>query len=106
MGTSSCELILTEQECFVPGIQGIVKDGIVPGFYGIEAGQSAVGDLFDWFVHHMVPGAYEEEARQCGLSLHQLLSEKMTELPAGTSGLVALDWFNGARSPLTFRGPV
>ncbi len=100
MGTSSCELILTEQECFVPGIQGIVKDGIVPGFYGIEAGQSAVGDLFDWFVHHMVPGAYEEEARQRGLSLHQLLSEKMTELPAGTSGLVALDWFNGARSPL------
>jgi len=100
MGTSSCHLMLTDHNASIEGIQGIVKDGIMPGFFGIEAGQSCVGDHFAWFVDNCVPESYATKAREKGISLHQFLSEKLKGYKAGASGLVALDWFNGVRSPL------
>ncbi len=100
MGTSICHLVLGERELEVEGMCGVVEDGILPGYYGFEAGQSAVGDIFGWFVETCVPEAYAEEARRRGLNVHQLLEEKASRLAPGESGLLALDWWNGNRSIL------
>jgi len=100
MGTSICHMVLSEAEHLVPGICGYVEDGIIPGLFGYEAGQSCVGDHFAWFVENCVPAAYEHEAQERHLDLHSLLEEKATALKPGESGLLALDWWNGNRSVL------
>jgi len=100
MGTSNCHMVLGTEEHIVPGMCGYVEDGIVPGFFGYEAGQSCVGDHFAWFVENCVPAAYEAEAKARGLNIHQLLEEKAARLKPGQSGLLALDWWNGNRSVL------
>jgi len=100
MGTSNCHMVLGEEETLVPGICGYVEDGIVPGLFGYEAGQSCVGDHFAWFMENCVPAAYEREAGARGQSIHQLLEEKAAALRPGQSGLIALDWWNGNRSVL------
>jgi L-ribulokinase len=100
MGTSTCHMILSKEERIVPGICGYVEDGIVPGFFGYEAGQSCVGDHFAWFVEHCVPAGSAQESVDRGIDLHQLLEEKASLLKPGESGLLALDWWNGNRSVL------
>jgi L-ribulokinase len=100
MGTSTCHMVLGKEEHLVPGICGYVEDGILPGLFGYEAGQSCVGDHFAWFIENCVPGAYEREAQTRGISIHQLLEEKASALKPGESGLLALDWWNGNRSVL------
>jgi L-ribulokinase len=100
MGTSVCHMVLDTQEHFVEGICGVVEDGIIPGFYGYEAGQACVGDLFAWFVENAVSGRYEREAAERGISIYALLEEKAGQLRPGESGLLALDWWNGNRSVL------
>jgi L-ribulokinase len=100
MGTSTCHMILSQEEHIVPGICGYVEDGIIPGFFGYEAGQSCVGDHFAWFVEHCVPAGYAQEAAEAGIDLHQLLEGKASRLKPGESGLLALDWWNGNRSVL------
>jgi L-ribulokinase len=100
MGTSNCHMVLGTQERLVPGMCGYVEDGIIPGFFGYEAGQSCVGDHFAWFVENCVPAAYDREAGGRGINVHQLLEEKAAGLKPGASGLVALDWWNGNRSVL------
>jgi L-ribulokinase len=100
MGTSTCHIILSPGEHAVPGMCGYVEDGVIPGLFGYEAGQSCVGDHFSWFVEHAVPAAYGDEARDRGLDLHALLQEKAARLRVGQSGLLALDWWNGNRSVL------
>lgn len=100
LGTSCCMLLCSEKLSYIKGISGCVKDAVLPGLYAYEAGQSAVGDLFDWFVRNCVPGSYEREASEKGISVHTLLSEKASLLAPGESGLVALDWWNGNRSCL------
>jgi L-ribulokinase len=100
MGTSNCHMVLGEEEKRVPGMCGVVEDGIIPGTFGFEAGQSCVGDHFAWFVDNCVPGAYADEAKARGMSLHQLLEDRAAQLAVGESGLVALDWWNGNRSTL------
>ncbi len=100
MGTSSCHMMLADKDAKIPGVQGIVKDGIMPGYYGIEAGQPCVGDHFAWVVDNCMPAEYAAEARELGISGHQLLTQKLQGYKAGKSGLIALDWFNGVRSPL------
>jgi L-ribulokinase len=84
----------------VPGMCGVVEDGILPGFFGYEAGQSCVGDHFAWFTENCCPASYLEEAGSRGIDIHQLLTEKAAKLRPGESGLVALDWWNGNRSVL------
>ncbi len=100
MGTSTCHMVLGTEEHPVPGMCGVVEDGILPGYQGYEAGQSCVGDHFAWFTRTCVPGAYEREARRRKISIHDLLVEKASKLSIGESGLVALDWWNGNRSVL------
>ncbi len=100
LGTSCCMLLCSERLSYIKGISGCVKNAVLPGLYAYEAGQSAVGDLFDWFVSNCVPGRYEKEATERGISIHSLLCEKAGRLAPGESGLVALDWWNGNRSCL------
>ncbi|MGD8752756.1 MAG: FGGY-family carbohydrate kinase, partial [Anaerolineales bacterium] len=100
MGTSNCHMVLGDEEHIVPGMCGYVEDGIIPGFFGYEAGQSCVGDHFEWFVENCVPEVYEDEARQRGVDIHTLLEEKAAALLPGENGLLALDWWNGNRSVL------
>lgn len=100
MGTSTCHMVLDREEKIVPGMCGVVEDGIMPGYKGYEAGQSCVGDHFDWFVKNCVPDDYQKEAGDKGLNIHALLREKASRLKPGESGLLALDWWNGNRSVL------
>jgi L-ribulokinase len=100
MGTSICHMVLGKEEHLVPGMCGCVEDGIIPGFFGYEAGQSCVGDHFAWFVENCVPARLEREAAQEGIDIHTLLERKAAVLAPGESGLLALDWWNGNRSVL------
>lgn len=100
MGTSTCHIVMGNEERNVPGMCGVVEDGIIQGFFGYEAGQSCVGDHFQWFTDNCVPADYMDEAASRGIDIHQLLTEKASALKTGESGLVALDWWNGNRSVL------
>jgi len=100
MGTSTCHVMNSEGLAEVPGMCGVVRDGIVPGLYGYEAGQTGVGDIFGWFVEQAVPPRYHEQARALGIDLHEHLSQLAAEQEVGAHGLVALDWNNGNRSVL------
>ncbi|MBU5445563.1 ribulokinase [Paenibacillus sp. MSJ-34] len=100
MGTSTCHILLGEEERIVPGMCGVVRDGAMPGYEGYEAGQSCVGDHFEWFTAHCVPAELQKEAEDKGVGIHELLTEKASRLRAGESGLLALDWWNGNRSTL------
>lgn len=93
IGTSSCDCAVVSAEKTVPdipGICGIVKGAILPGHYGIEAGQSAVGDIFKWYVEGVLGDA----------RLHGPLTKEAARLKPGQSGLLALDWNNGNRNVL------
>lgn len=100
IGTSTCHMLLGDTEREVPGMCGVVEDGIIEGFFGYEAGQSCVGDHFQWFVENCTPAEYKAEADAAGIDHHTLLTEKAAKLKPGESGLVALDWWNGNRSVL------
>lgn len=100
MGTSTCDILLGDREVNVPGMCGVVEDGVVPGLFGYESGQSCVGDHFAWFVQHCAPAAAAREAAERGVDLHVLLQERAALLAPGESGLIALDWWNGNRSVL------
>lgn len=96
IGTSTCDMAVsptTQKLPDIPGICGIVDGSILPGFWGLEAGQSAVGDIFNWFVNYIQP---------CGekAGCHEELTKKAMQLKAGQSGLLALDWNNGNRTIL------
>lgn len=99
MGTSTCHILLGETEENVPGMCGVVEDGVLPGYFAYEAGQACVGDHFEWIVENCVPESYTKEAKERGIGLHQLLTEKAEKLKPGESGLLALDWWNGNRTP-------
>lgn len=100
MGTSSCHIVVDPKMHLVPGMAGVVKDGVLPGFYGYESGQVSVGDMFQAFIDSFVPASYREEASAKGLSIHQLLRAKCEAQRPGQSGVLALDWWNGNRSVL------
>lgn len=100
MGTSTCHMLLGEEETKVPGICGVVADGILPGLYAYEAGQCCVGDHFQWFIDNCLPKSYYDEAEAKGMNIHKFLRSKCEEKKPGESGLIALDWWNGNRSVL------
>jgi L-ribulokinase len=100
MGTSTCHVVNGATLADVPGICGVVDGGIVAGAYGYEAGQSAVGDIFAWWLSQGVPAEYHAEAAANGEDLHQLLTRRAAGRNVGAHGLVALDWMNGNRSTL------
>ncbi|OXM84420.1 ribulokinase [Paenibacillus rigui] len=100
MGTSICHMLLGSDEKQVEGMCGVVEDGIIPGFMGYEAGQSAVGDIFAWYVEEAVPAYVKEAAEKEGLNVHVWLEQKASAYKPGQTGLLALDWWNGNRSTL------
>ena len=100
MGTSVCHMVCGSQKKMVDGQCGVVKEGILPGHYGFEAGQTAVGDIFAWFIDNCVPGWVEEEAKKEGTDIHGYLSRHAGALKVGESGVLCLDWWNGNRSIL------
>ena len=100
MGTSVCHMLLGAAKKNVEGQCGVVEDGIIEGFYGYEAGQSAVGDIFAWFVEHGVPADIARDARREKMTVHEILEERARKIKPGQSGLLALDWHNGNRSVL------
>lgn len=96
VGTSICDMIVAPEEIRLPGITGVVEDGILPGLYGYEAGQVAVGDMLAWFVDTVAaPVAGREDANAFGE-----LERRAGDIRPGETGLVALDWWNGNRSIL------
>ncbi len=87
MGTSACHMLNSKVEKIIPGIAGVVEDGILPGYFGYETGQASVGDAFAWL------------AQSFKLS-HDELNRAAALLPPGSGGVLALDWLNGCRTPL------
>ena len=100
MGTSTCHVMNGDALSEIPGMCGVVRDGITPGLWGYEAGQSAVGDIFAWFTRTSVPAEYAERAASQGVDLHEYLTELAMQQEVGQHGLVALDWHGGNRSVL------
>ena len=96
IGTSTCDMLVSESSrelTDIPGICGIVDGSILPGYFGLEAGQSAVGDIFNWFVNYIQAGGKSAGS-------HEALTERAAKLTPGQSGLLALDWNNGNRTIL------
>ncbi|MGE5608231.1 MAG: ribulokinase [Bacillota bacterium] len=96
MGTSTCDIMvssLAKPLADIPGLCGIVPESVLPGYFGLEAGQSAVGDIFNWFVNQVRPGGAEA-------GTHEALTSKAAVLQPGQSGLLSLDWHNGNRTVL------
>jgi L-ribulokinase len=96
IGTSTCDMVVCPAEsdlADVPGICGIVDGSILPGYWGLEARQSAVGDIFNWFVNYIQPRGKEAGS-------HDALTKEAAQLKPGQSGLLALDWNNGNRTIL------
>jgi L-ribulokinase len=96
IGTSTCDITIapgTEKLAAIPGLCGIVKGSVLPGYYALEAGQSAVGDIFNWFVNYIQPGGKTAGS-------HEALSARAAKIAPGESGLLALDWNNGNRTIL------
>jgi len=104
MGTSTCHVMNGDHLAEVPGMCGVVDGGILAGYYGYEAGQSGVGDIFAWYVKNQVPQRYFDQAEAAGVSVHQYLTDLAFEEKIGAHGLVALDWHGGNRSVLVDTG--
>ncbi len=100
MGTSTCHVMNGDTLALVPGMCGVVRDGIIAGSFGYEAGQSGVGDIFAWFVDNFLPPSYLDEAARRGVNAHEHLSDLAAAQQVGEHGLIALDWHNGNRSVL------
>jgi L-ribulokinase len=100
MGTSTCHVMNGQELHEVPGMCGVVDGGITAGLWGYEAGQSGVGDIFNWFVTTSVPAHYHATAEQEGVSVHEVLTRLAADQAVGEHGLLALDWHSGNRSVL------
>jgi len=96
IGTSTCDICVwpaSKTLPDIPGLCGIVDGSVLPGYFGLEAGQSAVGDIFNWFVNELQPGGPKKGS-------HEALTRRAAALKPGESGLLALDWHNGNRTVL------
>ena len=99
-GTSQCQLMLSREPVLFKGFAGLVKDGIVKGFYGYESGQTAVGDIYAWFVDHCADGGIAHAAEHNGRSVYEELEARAAALKPGQAGVLSLDWWKGNRSIL------
>ncbi|HEY3780350.1 MAG TPA: ribulokinase [Fimbriimonadaceae bacterium] len=100
MGTSCCDISVAPipedgHSPLIPGMCGVVNGSVIGELLGIEAGQSAVGDLYSWFVSNLTPASFTETGNP-----HKALTEAAAKLKPGQSGLIALDWNNGNRTIL------
>ena len=98
LGTSTCDITVAQPDVAdVPGLCGQVDSSVVPGLIGVEAGQSAVGDIFLWMANHLVPDSYGDSLD----AKFQAMGKMIAALKPGQTGLLALDWNNGNRTILT-----
>jgi L-ribulokinase len=95
VGTSICDMVVHPEEILLSGITGVVRDGILPGLYGYESGQPAVGDMLGWYVGNLLGAAGDERNER-----YDELEAAAGALAPGATGLVALNWWNGNRSIL------
>lgn len=93
LGTSACHLMVDARCYTIPGVAGVVRDGILPGYWGYEAGQAGFGDLLSWFVTRFPAG----EDRAASFAHY---NRRAATLAPGECGVIALDWINGCRTPL------
>ena len=100
MGTSLCHILVNRKEVLLEGIGGVVRDGVVPGYYGYEAGQAAVGDIYNWFISNLASADCFEQSAEDNISPLAVMDARAARLRPGESGLLALDWWNGNRSML------
>lgn len=115
IGTSTCDIAvapITKKLANTPGLCGVVEGSVLPGFLGLEAGQSAVGDIFNWFVNYIQPGLPSTGSARIKKTksdpnnadrisaTHESLTTATVKLKPGESGLLALDWNNGNRTIL------
>ena len=100
IGTTANSMLNAEEGPGIPGIYSAAPDANIPGLFGYEGGQNCVGDCLAWYVNNCVPTSYKEAAEAEGVNIHNYLQARAEKLKPGESGLVALDWFNGVRSPL------
>ena len=100
LGSNFNHIILSNKEFRVPGMSGMVEDGIVPGLIGYEATQTGGGNHFSWFMDNAIPVDYLKAAQKRNISIYQLMEEKAAMLQPAESGMVALDWWNANRSIL------
>ena len=99
LGTSTCDLMIAPNDkplADIPGVCGIVNGSVLPGYFGIEAGQSAVGDIFLWFVNHLVPDSYGATVGDKFVAMEAAMAGQKP----GATGLLSLDWNNGNRTIL------
>lgn len=101
IGTSTGYMILDRTLKSVPGICCSMENVNLPGFVNYAAGQSGVGDIFQWYVDNCVPMEYKQKASAAGANIHDYLSGLAKDCPPGGRGLLALDWWNGNKSVLT-----
>jgi L-ribulokinase len=100
MDTSNVHLLMSKDEKVFPGFAGLVKDGILDGYWGYESGQPASGDIFDWFRNILAPIELFERAKEDDVDETVVMDRWLNETPIGANGLMALDWWNGNRSIL------
>ena len=100
IGTSACTMLNACGEDPIPGIYIGAQDINIPGLYGYQGSQNCIGDMLSWFVENCMPWKAYLQAKEAGKDIHTYLMEKAALLKPGESGLVALDWFNGNRTPI------
>ncbi len=116
IGTSTCDIMVTPKEDIadklIPGISGQVDGSVIPGLIGLEAGQSAFGDVYAWWKEilswslNLLPN---EQVAEATAWILQKLTEEAEKLPVTESDPVATDWLNGRRTPfadLTLKGGI
>lgn len=100
IGTSSVSLMVSHNDTGMDGVYSSASHSFLPDTYGHEAGQCSVGDTLQWFCDRCVPPDYFAKAQENNMTIHQYLTHLASESAPGKSGLLALDWWNGVRTPM------
>lgn len=104
LGTSSVLVAMSDRPFSGNGVLGGVDSAVVPGYFAYESGLACVGDLFDWYIRNMLPAAYVKAAEESSRDVYSVLNEKAERLAPGQSGILALDWWNGNKTPFVDAG--
>lgn len=99
-GMCNCMMLVSQQKVQNRMFTGVIKDGILPGYYGYESCQPTVGEMFDWLIGTALTRTYMEEASKHNVDIYSVLNEKIAKMRPGESGLLVLDWWNGNGSYL------
>jgi len=99
MGSSTCHLAMSEKGVFGSGMLGCYPDAVIDGLYTLEGGQTSTGSILNWYRQHFA-GNEAVEAERSGRNIYEILDAKAAAVPAGSDGLVCLDYWQGNRCPL------